>query len=127
MDTRWKDILALVEAKKAAKQLYSEASQMDILTAFEETVKDLEREDAQIKKQERRRTERKNRENYVGLLKRLFNARLINQRTRWRDLVNGFDPATIPGFSVEKIRQLGNSEVNEGAMQTNEVDSSSID
>ena len=51
---------------------------MDILTAFEETVKELEREDAQVKKQERRRTERKNRERYVELLKRLFNARLIN-------------------------------------------------
>ena len=45
METRWKDIMALVEAKKATKSVYNEASQMDILTAFEETVKDFERED----------------------------------------------------------------------------------
>ena len=78
METRFNDIMAVVEAKKASKSVYNEATQMDILTAFEETVKELEREDAQVKKQERRRTERKNRERYVELLKRLFNARLIN-------------------------------------------------
>ena len=76
---------------------------MDILTAFEDTMKDLEREDAMSKKQVRRRAERKNREKYVELLRRLFEARLVNQRTRWRDLINGFDPANIPGVPAETI------------------------
>ena len=76
---------------------------MDILTAFEDTMKDLEREDAMSKKQVRRRAERKNREKYVELLRRLFEARLVNQRTKWRDLINGFDPANIPGVPAETI------------------------
>lgn len=36
----------LVEARKVTKTLYSEATAMDILTAFEDTIKELEREDA---------------------------------------------------------------------------------
>ena len=66
-------------------------------------MKDLEREDAMSKKQVRRRAERKNREKYVELLRRLFEARLVNQRTKWRDLINGFDPANIPGVPAETI------------------------
>ena len=76
---------------------------MDVLTAFEDAIKELEREDQMAKKLERRRVERKNREKYADLLRRLFEARLVNQRTRWRDLVNGYDPATIPGVSNDVI------------------------
>jgi hypothetical protein len=62
---------------------------MDLLQAFEEYVKDLEREDFQTKKQERRRLERKNRDRFVVLLKTLFEKRVVNHRTKWRDLVRG--------------------------------------
>jgi pre-mRNA-processing factor 40 len=64
-------------------------TQSDLLQAFEEFVKDLERDEFQQKKQERRRIERKNRERFVALLKALFDRRVINHRTKWRDLVNG--------------------------------------
>ena len=37
--------MTLVEEKKSSKPLYDEATQMEILTAFEETIKDMERED----------------------------------------------------------------------------------
>lgn len=90
--------------------LYAEVSQMEILTAFEDFIKELEREDLSIKKQERRRTERKNRERYVELLKGLFEARLVNQRTRWRDLVKGFDPATVPGIPADLISKMETEE-----------------
>ncbi len=86
---------------------------MDILTAFEDTMKDLERDDAHAKKQERRRTERKNREKYLKLLRRLFEARLVNQRTRWRDLVNGFDPAGIPGVPAESLQCMETEETKQ--------------
>ena len=46
IDTRWKDIESLVESRKSTKALYSEATPMDVLTAFEDTIKELEREDA---------------------------------------------------------------------------------
>lgn len=62
---------------------------MDLLQAFEEYIKDLEREDFQTKKQERRRTERKNRDRFVALLKTLFDKRVVNHRTKWRDFVRG--------------------------------------
>ena len=106
LETRWKDIDAIVESRKAVKPLYNEATPMEYLTAFEDTIKELEHENAMQKKQERRRAERKNRERYVDLLRRLFEARLVNQRTRWRDLVNGFDPASIPGMSPETIQRM---------------------
>jgi len=50
LETRWKDIVALVEEKGAGKPIYSEASQMDLLTAFEDVMKEMERDDAQTKK-----------------------------------------------------------------------------
>ena len=44
------------------------------------------------------------------MLRRLFEARLVNQRTRWRDLVNGYDPASIPGLSAEQIQRMESME-----------------
>lgn len=38
--------MELVDSQKASKSLYSEATEMDVLTAFEDTMKDLERDDA---------------------------------------------------------------------------------
>lgn len=102
--------MELVDSQKATKSLYSEATEMDVLTAFEDTMKDLERDDAQTKRQERRRAERKNREKYLDLLQKLFEARLVNQRTRWRDLVNGFDPASIPGVPQESLLRMETEE-----------------
>ena len=46
IDARWKDIEKLVEERKGSKPLYIEATPMDILTAFEDTIKELEREEA---------------------------------------------------------------------------------
>lgn len=68
----------MIESKKASKPLYNEAAPIEYLTAFEDTIKELEHESAMQKKQERRRAERKNRERYVDLLRRLFEARLVN-------------------------------------------------
>eukprot|EP00354_Favella_ehrenbergii_P011101 CAMPEP_0170477562 /NCGR_PEP_ID=MMETSP0123-20130129/18795_1 /TAXON_ID=182087 /ORGANISM="Favella ehrenbergii, Strain Fehren 1" /LENGTH=42 /DNA_ID= /DNA_START= /DNA_END= /DNA_ORIENTATION= len=42
--------MAMVDAKKATKPAYSEVTQMEILTAFEETMKEMEREEAHQKK-----------------------------------------------------------------------------
>lgn len=81
---------------------------MELLTAFEDHMKELERVDTAAKKQERRRAERKNREKYLAQLRQLFEARLVNQRTRWRDLVNGFDPALVTG-SVAKLDDGANA------------------
>ena len=59
IDTRWSEMVEIMEAKKHSVPVYAEAEPIDKLTAFEEYVKDLEREDFQAKKQERRRRERK--------------------------------------------------------------------
>ena len=78
LETRWKDVDAIVEARKAVKSLYNESTPMEYLTAFEDTMKELEHEQSMQKKQERRRAERKNRERYIDMLQRLFEARLVN-------------------------------------------------
>ena len=36
----------------------------------------------------------------------MFDARLVNQRTRWRDLVNGYDPAGVPGAPSDIIQRM---------------------
>ena len=39
----------------------------------------------------------------------------MNQRTKWRDLVTGYDPANIPGVPAETIRRMEMEEdENEG-------------
>jgi len=63
--------------------------------------------------------ERKNREKYVNMLRGLFEARLINQRTKWSDLVNGFDPAGVPGVPPEMLQRMETDQV-EG--ETNQTD-----
>ena len=50
LETRWKDVDAIIESRKATKPLYSEATPMDYLTAFEDTMKELEHEHAMQKK-----------------------------------------------------------------------------
>jgi len=40
-------------------------------------------------------------------------ARLVNQRTRWRDLVNGYDPASIPGVPADAIEKMETEESKE--------------
>ena len=50
LETRWKDIDAIVESRKAVKPLYNEATPMEYLTAFEDTMKELEHENAMQKK-----------------------------------------------------------------------------
>ena len=46
LETRFKDIDELVESRKASKPLYNDSTPMEYLTAFEDTIKELEREDA---------------------------------------------------------------------------------
>ena len=50
LETRWRDLEDLIEEKKPTMPLYAEVSQMEILTAFEDLIKELEREDLSIKK-----------------------------------------------------------------------------
>lgn len=110
IDTRWSEMVEIMEAKKHSVPVYAEAEPIDKLTAFEEYVKDLEREDFQAKKQERRRRERKNREKFAALMEALFKARLANQRTKWRDLVNGIKQKFWPqgtNQALLKIAQEG--------------------
>lgn len=87
---------------KEGDQILFDQTPSDLLIAFEEFIKDLEREDFQQKKQERRRIERKNRERFVTLLKALFDRRLINHRTKWRDLVRGSSEEAKKGEITEK-------------------------
>ena len=89
MDTRWSDITATMEQTKHLVPVYSEAEPIEKLTAFEEYIKSLEQEDSKIKKQEKRRRERKNREKFAALIEALFKHRIVNQRTKWRVLING--------------------------------------
>jgi len=53
------------------------------------------------------------------MLRGLFEARLINQRTKWSDLVNGFDPAGVPGVPPEMLQRMETDQV-EG--ETNQTD-----
>ena len=45
IDTKWQDIVEIIEAKKNQIQIYAEAESIEKLTAFEEFIKDLERDD----------------------------------------------------------------------------------
>ena len=45
LETRWKTLEDMVESKRHSKALYAELSPMDILTAFEDYIKDLEKDD----------------------------------------------------------------------------------
>ena len=89
MDTRWSDITATMEQTKHLVPVYAEAEPIEKLTAFEEYIKSLEQEDSKVKKQEKRRRERKNREKFAALIEALFKHRIVNQRTKWRVLING--------------------------------------
>ena len=44
METKWAEVVEIIEAKKNQILVYAEAEQVDKLTAFEEYVKDLERD-----------------------------------------------------------------------------------
>ena len=44
MDTKWSEVIEIIESKKNQIPVYAEAEQMEKLTAFEEYIKDLERE-----------------------------------------------------------------------------------
>ena len=52
------------------------------------------------------------------MLRSLFEARLVNQRTRWRDLINGYDPTTIPGVSATTIEQYEAEESKDEGSKT---------
>ena len=110
IDTRWSDMVEVIEAKKSTIPVYAEADAIDKLAAFEEYVKDLERDDFQTKKQDRRRRERKNREKFAALMEALFKARLAHQRTKWRELVTGIKQKFWPqgtNQALLKIAQEG--------------------
>ena len=60
---------------------------MERLTAFEETIRDLERDEFKAKRQKRRRIERRNREAYIDLLEKLQKERKVTLYSRWADTV----------------------------------------
>ncbi len=55
--------------------------------AFEEYVKNIERNEYQQKKFEKRRIERKNREAFANLINELLNSRKITHETKWSEFV----------------------------------------
>ena len=60
---------------------------LNLIRAFEEYIKGIERNDFQNKKFEKRRIERKNREAFAALVQDKLSKREITSETKWRDFV----------------------------------------
>lgn len=68
-------------------EVFTNTESIDKLTAFEETIRDLEREEFQCKRQLKRRQERKNRERFTTLMKKMQLERTISLYASWAETV----------------------------------------
>ncbi|KAL3141198.1 hypothetical protein ABBQ38_003538 [Trebouxia sp. C0009 RCD-2024] len=90
---RTSDIKASTSWRKAVGKLegepeYEDLSKVDRLEAFEDYMKDLDKQEAEIKeklKQEKKREERKNREAFSELLREDMDEGFIKPKMRWRE------------------------------------------
>ncbi|KZF22302.1 hypothetical protein L228DRAFT_283464 [Xylona heveae TC161] len=90
--TRWSEAQGIIQANDRFQgdDMFKTLSKSDILTAFEDHIKTLERtfNDArQQQKNSKARRERQNRDNFVGLLKDLKSAGKIKAGTKWMNVL----------------------------------------
>jgi pre-mRNA-processing factor 40 len=89
--TRWAEAQAVIESneKVQADDKFKTLSKYDILTAFENHIKTLEREFNDARQQQkaiRARKERRNREKYLELLKEVRSQGKIKAGSKWMDI-----------------------------------------
>ena len=91
--TRWSEAQEVIESNEIFKadDKFKTLSKSDILTAFENHIKSLERtfnDERQREKNSKQRRERQNRDRYLDLLKELKAAEKIKAGTRWMDILS---------------------------------------
>jgi len=90
--TRWSEAQEVIESNETFKadDKFKTLSKSDILTAFENHIKSLERtfnDERQREKNLKQRRERQNRDRYLDLLKELKTAGKIKAGTKWMDVL----------------------------------------
>ena len=90
--TRWSEAQEVIESNETfqADDKFKTLSKSDILTAFENHIKSLERtfnDERQREKNSKQRRERQNRDRYLDLLKELKAAGKIRAGTKWMDIL----------------------------------------
>jgi len=90
--TRWAEAQEVIESNETFKadDKFKTLSKSDILTAFENHIKSLERtfnDERQREKNSKQRRERQNRDRYLDLLKELKSAGKIKAGTKWMDIL----------------------------------------
>ncbi len=90
--TRWSEAQEVIESNETFKadDKFKTLSKSDILTAFENHIKSLERtfnDERQREKNSKQRRERQNRDRYLDLLKELKAAGKIKAGTKWMDVL----------------------------------------
>lgn len=84
--TKWDDAYKAIERDSQFSKVSDKLQKLDVLEAFEDYIKDLERklnEERQHTKRQRYRQERKNREAFIQLLDELHNRGEIKAGTKW--------------------------------------------
>ena len=90
--TRWSEAQEVIESSETFKadDKFKTLSKSDILTAFENHIKSLERtfnDERQREKNSKQRKERQNRDRYLDLLQELKTAGKIKAGTKWMDIL----------------------------------------
>lgn len=94
--TRWAEAQEVIESNDTFKadDKFNTLSKSDILTAFENHIKSLERtfnDERQREKSSKARRERQNRDRYLNLLKELKAAGRIKAGTKWMDILSDIE------------------------------------
>jgi pre-mRNA-processing factor 40 len=76
--------------KEDKDSLFCSTEPLEQISAFEEYVKGIERQEFQQKKLEKRRQERKNREAFTLMIEELLQKREITHETKWVEFVKTF-------------------------------------
>eukprot|EP00347_Sterkiella_histriomuscorum_P007645 403348123 len=110
---KWKELITNL----ADDQLFKSADTLEQITAFEEYIKAIERQEFQTKKFEKRRQERKNRENFVKLLEEKLQSRELTHRSKWKNFVKEFKDdqryTNLVGQSGSTAHELFEDALNE--------------
>ena len=94
--TRWSEAFSKIESNDrfASDNKFRTLSKSDVLTAFENHIKSLERQfndERQREKASKARRERQNRDRFISLLQELKSAGKIRAGTRWMDIHSELD------------------------------------
>ena len=90
-DTRWSEAQSMIQSHERIQRdaRFKSLSKLDILKAFEQHIKSLERsknESVQKEKSTKARRERQNRDQFLSLLRELKSAGRIRAGTKWMDI-----------------------------------------